>query len=292
MNGIIGGYEHLLNQIKVWAASKAEVRAAVKIGSRARRDLAPDQWADLDIGLLVVDPLPYLESEEWLAQIGDYWCTHVETTEMSHGLQRRVVFADGLNVDFIFYGLADLEAIFTNTSRAQEIASSLRRGIEILVDKDNIIERSSEILLSSGNVGYKLPKEPDFAALMSKFWYHVIWAAKHIRRGELWRAHVASDGDLKRLLLQMIEWHAHTTHGEAYETWSDGRFLEQWAEPGVLLAINETFARHEQTDLTRALLATAALFHRLSQETANQLGYTHLIERHERLLLCLKEIIA
>jgi aminoglycoside 6-adenylyltransferase len=83
---------------------------------------------------------------------------------------------------------------------------------------------------------------------------------------------------MKTLLLRMAEWHAWAAHGLEYDTWSDGRFLEEWADPRVVEGLRPTFARYDAGDARRALLATMDLFRWLATETAERLGYPYPAE--------------
>ena len=112
--------------------------------------------------------------------------------------------------------------------------------------------------------------------MVNEFWFLTTWNAKHLRRGELWAAKTtACDGRMKTLLLRMIEWHARATRGANYDTWEDGRHLEEWAEPRVLDDLRGTFAHYDDEDVWRASLATMSLFRALATETAQRLDFRY-----------------
>ena len=90
------------------------------------------------------------------------------------------------------------------------------------------------------------------------------------------------DGYLKRLLLQMLEWHARAAYGWDYDTWHGGRFLEQWADPRAVQGLRQAFAYYDEDDVGRALLATMDLFRWLATETAQRLGYPYPAAAEER----------
>ena len=117
-----------------------------------------------------------------------------------------------------------------------------------------------------------LPAADEFRAVVNEFWFWAVWNAKHLRRGELWSAKTeACDGRMKALLLRMIEWHTHATHGADYDTWADGRHLDDWADPQVLVDVRATFGHYDEDDLWRASLATMNLFRTVATETAERL---------------------
>ena len=57
------------------------------------------------------------------------------------------------------------------------------------------------------------PTEQECLEAINDFWYHALWTAKKLRRGELLSAKGCCDGHLKELLLRMTAWHAGATRG-------------------------------------------------------------------------------
>ncbi len=110
---------------------------------------------------------------------------------------------------------------------------------------------------------------------MHDFWFHTVWAGKKLLRRELFTAKGCVDGYLKQKLLWMIEQHEHTVRRCNGDTWYRGRFIEQWAQADVLLALGRAYAHYEQADVTRALLETMDLFRRLAKETAAAAGFPY-----------------
>jgi len=102
-----------------------------------------------------------------------------------------------------------------------------------------------------------------------------VWAAKKLKRGELWMGKRCVDSYLKSQLLSMTYCHAHALHGLDYETWHDGRFLEEWAEDWIVDGLTSCYAHYNKDDVWRALLATMELFHAVAIEVAQKLGYAY-----------------
>ena len=72
----------------------------------------------------------------------------------------------------------------------------------------------------------------------------------------------------------MLEWHAHATRGEGFDTWLRGRFLEEWADPRAVTQLSTAFAHYDASDISRALQATMDLYRWLEDETCARWGYT------------------
>ena len=81
-----------------------------------------------------------------------------------------------------------------------------------------------------------LPDEAAFRELAHDFWYHALWTAKKLRRGEVYTALLCLDGYLKVRLVVLLGWHARAVD-PSVDTWHAGRFLERWADPGALAAL-------------------------------------------------------
>jgi aminoglycoside 6-adenylyltransferase len=218
------------------------------------------------------DPEPYWTTTDWLHHIGTPWLTFVEPTPDGRGFERRVLFEGGLDVDFVPDPIAGLYAMLDH-DLPPDAADTIRRGVWFLVDKEGLSQRLQDVEIDPPP--YCPPTESEFLNLVNDFWYHTVWAAKHLRRGELWLAKSCCDGYLKNLLRQMMEWHARASKGEGTDTWMRGRFLEEWADARVVGFLPHVYAHYDDRDVWRALLATMELFRWLAIEAADLLGYPY-----------------
>jgi aminoglycoside 6-adenylyltransferase len=287
-------YEQLLARFVKWADAQPDIGTAFVIGSQARTIRPADEWSDLDVVVTVNTPEQYLSETKWLEAIGNPWITFVESRGDER--ERRVIFEDGLDVDFALLSRRKIR-LLTRLLRVQKQFPSLlhrllprtaaqqvtqgiaafsdiaRRGTRVLLDKDGIVEHllrvNPEISLAHP------PTQAEFLDFINDFWYHAVWTAKKLRRGELWTAKGCSDSYMKWQLLQMIEWHACATNGWGYDTWHGGRFLEQWADERIVNHLQGVFAHYIENDLWRGLSATMDLFRWVAVETAAQLKYPY-----------------
>jgi aminoglycoside 6-adenylyltransferase len=273
MNQITLSYDQLTQRIATWAHQDPDVRAALVIGSRARTDHPADAWSDLDILLFVRDPDVYVRSADWVAGFGPVWLTFTECTPGGGAWERRVLFEGGLDVDFALNPAQWLEHMAAH-GLVPEMADVIRRGVRVLADKDGLAANILQLPLP--NVPpFHQPTDSEFLSVVSDFWYHSLWSAKHLRRGELWWAKAGCDWKLKGLLQQLLEWHAHAVQGAQRDTWMRGRFLEEWADPHAVAQLSTVFAHYDRQDIARALWATMELFRWLAIETAQQWQYAY-----------------
>jgi aminoglycoside 6-adenylyltransferase len=222
--------QDLIEQFTTWAQGQTDVRSIMVLGSQARVDRPADYLSDLDLAVIVTDPSIYLSDITWLRRFGEPCLTFVESTAVGNFREQRVLFKDGRDVDVSLLPAFVVERMIEQQVPA-EIADVLSRGFRILVDKDGLAEQLTGKARWAETVD-KLPTESKWRETSHDFLYHVVWAAKKARRGELWVAKSSCDGYQKNLLLLLIEWHAKMK-GQ-YDTWHKGRFLERWADPAIL----------------------------------------------------------
>lgn len=256
--------EQWLNTFSTWAERQPALRAVLVVGSSARKDHPADGWSDLDLVVIATDPDVYLGSTDWFGDLGEPLFHIVERTSEGELIERRVLFGSGLDVDFMVASVERAKRGFPGTF----IPIVMQRGWTILLDKDGLVPVLPAVPAPQG--ASALPSAPEFDEVVNDTWFHAAWCAKKLRRGELWKATICCDAYLKPLLLRMIEWHAAGERG--LDTWYDGRFLEQWADPSVLQDLSETFARYRTEEVDGALWATLHLFHRLAKDVAARAG--------------------
>jgi molybdopterin-guanine dinucleotide biosynthesis protein A len=115
-----------------------------------------------------------------------------------------------------------------------------------------------------------LPDDRALHELSIDFWSTALWAARKLRKGEVFVGVDAVNGSLKRSLVTLLSWHARAVDANA-EVWDGGRLLERWADPGALVALERAYADFDLRDATRALWETIDLFQGLVEETASRL---------------------
>ena len=146
-------------------------------------------------------------------------------------------------------------------------------GYRVLVDKDGRTQGMAAPF--SRPLEYERPSEDDFHRTIEDFWHEAHNIAKYLARGDLWSAKFR-DWESKKVLLRMIEWHAHAKYGWQHDTSHLGKRMSSWVDPEILQSLHESFAHFDARDSWNALLATVRLFQRIAPETADRLGYRYL----------------
>lgn len=267
---VVPRYGPIVQSFRRWADEDPDVRAALVVGSQARTDLPADAWSDLDVVVFHTDPRRLLASTDWFGRFGAVVLSVVEPTAVLGGLERRVLYSEGRDVDFSVFPSEAIPLI----AASREGLEVLRRGYVVLLDKDQQLAKLRPVLEGGSPERRGLPTEERFQAGVADFWYHVLWTAKKLRRGELWSAKLGCDGYLKRQLAEMIEWQTLAV-GEGVDVWHEGRFLDRWADAAVRRRLPATFGGYEPRDLSRALRETGRLYSELARQVAGAQGWTY-----------------
>jgi hypothetical protein len=112
------------------------------------------------------------------------------------------------------------------------------------------------------------PAEAEFLALVSAMFLYGHKMAKLMRRGDVVRAKMVLESVLRPPLLTLIAWHAQAMFGPERDTWYNGRFLAEWADPRVLAALPNTYGGYSAEETWRSLFGVLILSRWLAEETA------------------------
>ncbi|MBX7236685.1 MAG: aminoglycoside 6-adenylyltransferase [Caldilineales bacterium] len=251
---------HLETTIAAWAAGREDVGAIVVVGSRARSSHPADVWSDLDLILFSTQPEIYTTGAGWLAAWGE---VIAPALSLAGGLPEwLVLMSGGVKVDVVIAAADGSLAVMLARFPFQDV---LARGLRVLVDKT---AAHGHPLPAFAPRPRRLPSAFEFENACFGFLVAADKTARLLRRGDLWRAKMLCDADLKARLLTFLEWQAQAGHGQDDDTWYDGRFLAEWADPAALSALPATFAAYSLADVWRALRASTALFRRLAADCA------------------------
>ncbi len=260
-------YENMESNFVSWAQTVEDIRAAFIVGSRARKDHPADEWSDMDIIFFTSRQNYYLTNSEWLNNFGDVCTSFVAQTDGGDP-ECLTLFEGGWQVDFVIHTVDNLNQIVKN----KIIPNNFYRGVKVLIDKDHI---AHNIIPQNNKAPQGMPlSEERFLQTINMFWFVALYSAKQILRNELWVVKVR-DGNLKELLLQMIEWHEKTVNGMEYDTWHAGRFLCEWASKETQEELQNSFGHFDRNDSWKALKATITLFKRLSREISDKKKFSY-----------------
>jgi len=269
--------DNFLAKVTTWARGRQDIKALILVGSRARTDRPADIWSDYDIIIIVDDPKTYIRNDSWFHKFGRVILTFIEKCAIDDSFERRVLFDNGQDVDFI---IEAVEAI--NTSSPDDLNPHVldvyRRGYRVLLDNIKISSLLKKIESVPPLKSWP-PSSDLFINVPNDFFYHCVWAVKKLMRGELWIAKHCLNGYMqKNCLLRIIEWHVQAQNSRNIDTWFSGRFMEKWADEKIIGRLNKIDARYDRKDIVRALYDMISLFDDLARETASLLEYSYASE--------------
>jgi len=254
-----------LNEVAGWAKAQADVQAVLLVGSQARLDPSADVLSDVDLVLFVDDPERYLGDAAWVRSFGEPLLTFLEPTAVGGFEERRVLFQEGLEVDF-----SVLPTAVANPP-PPEAAAVLARGFSIVYDDIGLV-----VPEPGGLTPAPRPDQARLDHLSNDFWYHLLWGAKKLRRGELLLAKQVCDCYLTERIVQLVRWRAYDQ-----DTWHGYRFFERWAGEQTAQALGPTFAQYDAADIGRALRAKGELFAELERDAAQRFGLVEPVDPAE-----------
>lgn len=262
------------NQVAEWARENAGIQGVIIIGSQARSMLASDQWSDLDLMVFTQDPGGLMNENTWFNCFGDVVCFFDEIVPLhfTHWswCVKRVLYADNRDVDFSVLPYPQLDEVLAVN---KEILS---KGWRILYEATpgELEKKICALIGGSEAQPARPPSEQAVQAVVSELLYHVIWAFKKIRRGELWTATGCINVHMRGLLMRLIEAHSAATKQQADFLGYSGRFLEQHTDPNVLEKLAGCFTRYDAEDAVETLHRQLEFTREVSKEVCERMGWS------------------
>lgn len=268
----------LIDRFTSWATRRDDIRAAILVGSRARSERPADAWSDVDLLVFTSHVGGLRDAGDWVSAMGPVVLTFLDATQVAPEIvERRALYATGLDVDYVLLP-AELLNLLTGESvdpafaaRRPLIAGIFRRGFRVLLDRDNRLGGIDSSLDAAPAT--RAPAAPEFANVVNDFWFHALWTARKLCRGETLMALNCCDVDLNDKLITIARWHALA--GDGRDTWHQSRFFEEWADPRLVQDLTACFAHYDPADIARALRATMRTFDWIARETAARLGFEY-----------------
>ncbi len=267
-------YRRIEESVANWCASRPDVHGALVVGSRARRDMPADEFSDLDLTLFADDPDLLIDTVDWLSEIGPVALSFVENTAVGGWRERRAVFEPMLDVDFSIVPAALLDIDFAVPGPVTNIIRPVvNRGFRIAFDPSGRLAKLHDVPVNP-RVAWELPDEASFTNLVVDFWYHAMWTAKKMLRGEILVARTCLDNSMKDKLLRVINWLAHLGKPDM-DTWHGVRFFELWSDQDIVQSFHATYGGASREHILEDLSRTMDLFGNVARDTALKLHYPY-----------------
>lgn len=281
---ILERFREIRERLLELAEDNKDIKAVIEIGSQACLDQPADRYSDLDVILAAGQPERYLYSDGELDRLGEIMISFVEPT-LGGAMERRMLLEGSLDVDLVVIPPQRLESAIASG----ELAAVTGRGFRVLLDRMGINDLLSD---GAGAAAWEMPSGVEYGNMVNDYWFHIVWAAKKLRRGEIFTAVTCMDGYLARLLLRMTELYEKCRRGERHDVWHNGRLLERWAGEDVTRGLEGCFARYDKEDIAAALQASARLSGRMARACGAALAYPYPEKAEAYAKKALEELLA
>ncbi len=240
------------------------------LGSSSNEGNLDDEYSDIDLLVVSDNAAAYFREEEWLGSIDEVWMTFTESAPDINYLERRCVFKNGMDVDFV---LVDKAKLLSGDSAFPVLNEICHATMKALIDKEDLGPRFKSII--SNKNAFSFPTQAVYDNVVNDFYFHYLWAFKKCMRGEYWVALQCVNGYLKTRTLTMLEWYERSVNGKEYQTFYGGRHLEKWIDHSLRDDLASLFSRYGKENIMGSLVANKNFFTRIARDTAaiNKLAF-------------------
>lgn len=259
-------YRESVDKLSMWSLAEKNIHAAIILGSQVRDEFEGDEWSDLDVLLLADHPQIFLQTDTWLAFLGEIVCVITEETNLDWvhltWSVKRVLFTDNRTIDF---SIMPYDRIADVLELNAEIHA---HGYQVIYDAHTelVASKIEASLLTVKEEPAKLPTENDLHQTIDDLLFQLIFAAKKVKRNELWVAVSCINQRISNRLLQLIEFHTASIAKVSQRIRYDGRFLEQRTHQDILKKLPECFAKYDTLDAIKTIDHLLEVIHCLSEE--------------------------
>jgi hypothetical protein len=151
----------------------------------------------------------------------------------------------------------------------------------MLVDKTRIADDFATI--APPEIGGGLLSENECRALASRFWCHLIAAARKWRRDEPWFALAWCEGQLTASVIELARWWTQLSRPSTH-LWHGSRFIEEWLDPSVMSSLRATRRGFGSAEIRLSLRRPAELLRRLDADCHTASNYESPVDEEARAL--------
>lgn len=259
----------LLSKIEAFVHDANDICFLGLIGSGSNNGNLNDDYSDIDLVVVSDNYSTYFNTVKWLHSIDEVWMTFTESIPDLNHWERRCIFKNGIDVDFV---LVDKTKLISDNNEFPVLKEICHTTLKVLFDNGNIIRYFNNII--SEKKEFSFPDEIEYNNVINDFYFHYLWTLKKCLRGEYWIALQCINGYLKQRTLKMLEWYEHSLHGKYYNTFYNGRYLEKWIEKSLIDELKQTFSSYSKESIINALVANKKLFTNIAKETATMNGFS------------------
>ncbi|MBN1161517.1 MAG: aminoglycoside 6-adenylyltransferase [Dehalococcoidales bacterium] len=276
----------VISSILSWAESKPDIRAVILTSSRAKPDEKLDEFSDYDVIITAKDIKPYLD-DKWLGDFGKVLVVYRDPVEVRFGFERfiRVTqYENGLKIDFTFWPVGLLKKV----TSMKELPDYIDDGYKVLLDKDGLTRG-----MQAPSCRAFVPKPPtkaEYLQFVEEFFSNAPYAAKHIRRGDLFPLKGMLNFMRYEKLCRMLEWKVEIYHEWSLKQGQYGKGLQKYLDKDILRELKKTFDGEGDDVYWKELHNTIELFRKTAKEVGSKLGYAYPEDIDSRVIKYLEKV--
>jgi aminoglycoside 6-adenylyltransferase len=274
-------YDKTVDEIIAWSQQDSNVEGAIVIGSQVRDELHADEWSDLDVMVLANSPYLLLDEATWMDRFGTPVCVFVEVNELPFATWnwcvKRVLFDDYRAVDFSILPSDKLDEVLSVNK------GIMSKGYRVVYDPnpDLLDSKIRAVIEKIEEAVPQIPIERELSNDVSNLLFHIIWAFKKIKKGELWVAVRCINTYIRDLLLRLIEFYNASVTKKPSVVMYSGRFLEDRTDGEILVQLKHCFAKYDEQDAIDTLGHLVDVTWFVSRRLFEALGYQLNAEQFE-----------
>jgi aminoglycoside 6-adenylyltransferase len=266
-------YYETVEHLKTWAQQEENIHCVIILGSQVRKDFEGDEWSDLDVLLLVDNPRLFLQTDTWLAFLGEIVCGTVEETNLDWihltWFVKRILLADNRALDFSIMPYARVDDVLSINA---EIHAN---GYQVIYDtRPNwVVSKIEATLATLKEEPPKIPTEDELWRTIQVLLFQLVFASKKIKRNELWVAVSCINQQVSHQLLELIEFHTASVVEAPQRIRYEGRFLEQRMAPPLVEGLSWCFAKYDTQDAIQTIHHLLDFSYCLAKAICEKKGY-------------------
>ena|SRR5438034_2719722 len=273
--------DEIINNLRNWAIEDKNIICVLIGGSQSNKNKVADEYSDVDAVIFARRKKQYDRDLSWINRFGELASYHEDRIGVPLiTCVHKIYFTNGAHLDILFWNRHVLSIGYIylwlreRTMLLRLLPSLWKkiienhfaffpkyiyRGFTLLVDKKNYSHRMEYI-------GQKFQyRQSPFSLeklqhIVSRFWAYAYSTSISISRDELICSKIVGDNVMKYKLLELIELYVKCRHGENYDVFDKGRYLEKWAPDFIVKRLKNIYGHYEANDAWRATMETMDLF--------------------------------
>jgi aminoglycoside 6-adenylyltransferase len=279
--------QQVIKKLVSWAKAKPDIRAVILTSSRAKPGATLDEFSDYDVIFVAKDIKPYRENESWLEEYGKVLVVYRDPVEIRFGYERFIdctQYENGLKMDFTMWPVD----LLTHVTQMEKLPNYIDDGYKVLLDKDGLT-RGMKTPSCRAFVP-KPPTEAEYHAFIEEFFYDIPYAAKQIRRGDIFalKLTVYYMRDVK--LCRLLEWKIEIEHNWSLKSGYYGKGLQKYLTPSFLKKWDAIHFGSVAENNWESLFKIIRLFGKVAGEVGQRLGYAYPEDMDKRMLKYTKKV--